>query len=349
MKKFLPYIIGLVILAGGLAFFVYKYSPTTLDANESVFTVKNLNDITKIRLSTETNTIVSLTLKGKKWMVNDKYEANEEAMGMLLEALKKMETQYQVPAPAEPIVIKDLIRQHNRCEIFLNGETEPSKIYDVGGPTADGVGTYMMMIVNGKMARHPYVTHIPSINAYMTQRYYPDIEHWRSIWIYRENDHTIESLKLVYNRDIEKSFEIKRVTGDSFVIANSKGEIGPQPKQRHIHQYLEFYNQLPVLFWKNKDTAAQDTVLSNIPYCTLNIKRTDKTESKAVIYYMPIADWSRVQVDENTGRKLMYDIENLYISLEDKKDFAIIQYHTWGNIFHSYDEFFRKPEPLPKQ
>ncbi|MGC8074401.1 hypothetical protein ACP3W1_27960, partial [Salmonella enterica] len=76
---------------------------------------------------------------------------------------------------------------------------------------------------------------------YLTQRYFPDVEHWRSIWIFRDDHRSIDDLKVEFNREKEKSFELKRVGEDSFVIANAEGKVAEQPKQRHIHQYLDFF------------------------------------------------------------------------------------------------------------
>ena len=235
MKKFLPHIIILLCLAGGVGYFIYEYSPSTMEKKDSDFAVKNIDDVTKVRLVDEKGNKAELILKDKKWTVNG-YEINEGARSLLFTAIQKLESIYQAPATAEPIVLKDMAKQYIKCEIWLNNEDKPSKVYYVGGPTADGGGTYMIMERDGHMARHPYITHIPGVNAYLTARYFPLIDRWRTIWVYRDNDRTIQSVKLDYPREKQKSFEIRSVAKDSFVIFNSDGQAGEQPKQRYIHQ-----------------------------------------------------------------------------------------------------------------
>ena len=341
MKKFLPYIIVFILLLAGVAYFMYEYSPTTLEKKESDFAIPNINDVTKVRLTDIKGNVVVLTLKDKKWTVNGKYDISEASHDLLFTCLQKLETNYRVPVNAEKNILNEMAAQHTKCEIYLNNEEQPNKIYYVGGPTADGEGTYMIMERNGQMARHSYVTHIPGIKAYLTGRYYPSEERWRSVWIFRDNDQDIESLKVIYHRELQKSLEITKVAKDSFVIANSEGKILEQPKQKFIHQYLNFYGGLSLEQFENKNKA-KDTILASEPYCTITMKRADKTESTVILYYIPVDDRTRVQFDED-GRKLLYDIEDYYISFNDKKDLAMVQYYTWGKVLHSYQDFFVKP------
>lgn len=341
MKKFLPYIIVFICLIAGVAYFVYQYSPTTMEKKESEFAVKNIDDMTRVRLTDTQGHSVDLTKKDKKWIVNGKYDINEATRDILFTAIQKLETNYQSPVNSEKYVLKDLGTQRTKCEIYMNNEDQPSKVYYVGGPTADGKGTYMIMERNGQMARHSYVTHIPGVDAYLTGRYYPEEDRWRSIWIFRENSGTIQSVKVTYPREKQKSFSINTVAKDSFVIANSEGQVLEQPKQRFIHQYLDFYDGLSLEAYANKEPA-KDTILPIEPYCIVNMTRKDKTESTVIIYYIPVSERTRVQFDE-AGNRLLYDPEHYYAQFNDKKDFALIQFYNWGKVLRNYQEFFMKP------
>lgn len=345
MKKFTPHLILLCCLAAGVAYFVYQYSPSTLEKKESDFAVHHIDKVSHIRLQDEKGNKVDLTRKGKKWMVNGQYDINEESQALLFAALQKVETMYQAPLSAEPVIMGDISKQRIKCEIYENNDEQPAKVYYVGGPTADGSGTYMIKEIDGRMARHPYITHIPGVNAYLTTRFFPLLDRWRTVWVLRDNDQSIASLKLEYLREKQKSFEIKTAAKDSFLIYDSEGRAGDQPKQRYIHQYLEFYASLPVEQFENK-ALPRDTILPMQPYCHLNLKRKDNSSSDIIVYYMPIHDQSRVQFDEE-GRRLLFDPEHYFILFNDQKDFAMIQYYTWGKVFRSYQDFFVKPVSLP--
>ena len=342
MKKFLPYIIILSVLVAGVAYFLYVYSPSTLEKKESQFAIRNTDAITKIIITDVKGGKLTLTRgKDHKLIVNGKYEANEEAEGLLFTALQKMETQYPVPVNAQPHVLTDMMKERARCEIYT-GSDEPSMVYNVGGPTADGTGTYVIMEVNGQAAHRPYVVHVPGIDAYLTSRYNTDEEYWRTRWVFRDNEMTIQSLSMYYNQEKQKSFTISKVGAkDSFVIANSDGVVSDQPKQRFIRQYLEFFSGLSLEAYENKNKI-KDTILGGEPFCTITMKRNDNSQTKVELFYMPLTEISRVQFDDN-GRKMLYDVEHYYLGMNDRKDMGLIQYYVWGKALRNYNEFFAKP------
>lgn len=344
MKKFTPYVVVFALLITGVVYFIYQYSPSTLEKKESDFAVKNIEAVTKVRLTDVKGNTVTLTKKGNKWLVNDKYDVNDGALGLLFNAIQKIETNYRTQQNGEKNVLNDMARLRNKCEIYINNNDKPFKVYYVGGSTADGEGTYMIMEREGQMAAHSYVTHVPGTKAFLTTRYYPDLENWRSIWVLRDNDQSIQSLKVTYNREVQKSFEVKKIAKDSFIVANSEGKVQEQPKQKFIHQYLNFYSELPLEVYENKNKAARDTVTNVEPFCTISVKRNDGSASTVTLFYIPVNDQTRVQYDDE-GRKLVYDIEHYYITFNNKEDFAMVQFYTWGKVLHTYQDFFVKPAP----
>ena len=346
IKKYLPYIIVLLALLGGVGYFMYEYSPTTMEQREMDFGVHNIDRVTRIDLSDVKGTKLTLTKQGKRWLVNGKYDVNDEAMVLLLIALEKVETQYIVPANAQPNVAKDMARQHSKCDIYLDGNDKPSKTYYVGGPTLDGKGTYMVMEIEGKPAVRPYVTHIDGVYAYLTSRYVPNEDRWRTRWIYHDNSQTIQSLKVEYQLEKQKSFIINRVAKDSFVLAGSDGSLATQPKQKFIQQYLDFYSEISLEAFENTNPI-KDSVLSGEPFCKVNLKRIDGTETNAILYYVPLNEKSMVRFDDD-GRPLRYDIEHYYAVLNGGKDFVLVQYYMWGKVLRSYDEFTKKPTSQSK-
>ena len=313
-----------------------------MERREMDFGVHKMERVSRIDLSDIKGVKLSLTKQGKKWIVNGKYEANEEALGLLWAAIEKVETMYPVPANAQPNVAKDMARQRSKCEIYIDGSSEAYKTYYVGGATLDGKGTYMVMEIDGKLATRPYVTHIDGIYAYLTSRYLPSEEHWRSRWVYRDNAQTIAQVKVSYLLEKQKSFTIDRVAKDSMVLVGSEGLPAQQPKQQFIQQYLDFYSEISLEAFDNNSPMKDSVLGKEQPFCRVSLKRVDGTETDAVLYYVPLNEKSMVRFDEN-GRPLRYDIEHYYAVLNGGKDFVLVQYYMWGKILRSYEEFFKKP------
>ena len=101
MKKFIPYIIVFVCLLAGVSYFLYQYSPSTMEKKEADFAVPNVGDITKVKLSDVNGNTMVLTRKEKTWIVNGKYEVNDVARDLLFTAIQKVETNYPTPANGE--------------------------------------------------------------------------------------------------------------------------------------------------------------------------------------------------------------------------------------------------------
>jgi hypothetical protein len=346
MKKYWPYILILVALGAGVGYFLYAYSPDTLAKKESDFGVHDLDDVYQIRLTTAKNETLLLTQTDKKWMVNGKYEPDEDMLRRFLSVIQHVEAKFPAPTNAQPIVLKDLAKQHVKCEISLKGDKTPSKVYYVGGPTADGTGTFMIMELDGKMATQSYVTHINGQTSYLTGIYAPMEERWRTKWVYRDNNSTIRSVKIEYHREHQKSFEITKVAKDSFVIANSEGKVEQQPKQKFIQQYLNFFESLSMESYENKNPK-RDSILMDQPFCTVSLERNDGKRLQSILYYAPVSVKTMVKFDDN-GRPLKYDIEHYYALINDKSDFVLMQYYVWGKALRSYDDFFRRPAQAAK-
>jgi len=342
MKKYLPYLFLIIALGGAVGYFMYSYAPSTLEKNESDFAIKNIDAITQVRLTDQEGKTLLLTKKDGQWLVNGKYPARDETLSLLFTAFQKMNTLSPVPVNAQENVLKDMVKAHVKCEIFLGNE-KPEKVYWVGGATNDNKGTYMVMELDGKMARQPYITLVPGMNAYLTPRYRVNEEDWRSRTIFSYKLEEIQSLSLIYNRERQKSFSLEQVAKDSFVIANSDGSKAQQTKQSYIQQYLSFYENISAEAFENSNPI-RDTIVKEIPYCTVTITKKDKSVQRTIVYYMPLNGRSKMQFDEN-GRKMLYDLDHYYALVNDDKDFALVQFYVWSKILRNYEEFFVKPKP----
>jgi len=342
MKKFIPYLLLVIALGAALGYFLYKNAPSTLEQNESDFAIKNVDAITKINLSDEKGKQLVLTKNAQgKWLANGEYEVSDAAFSLLFTAIQKVNTLGPVPLNGIENVLRDLLKKHSKIEIYTDDKS-PAKVYYVGGPTLDNKGTYMLMEIDGKTASKPYITYIPGLEAYLTSRYTNNLIHWRSRWVFQEKLHNIKRVQVSYTEDPSISFEINRVNKDSFEIENGKHEKENQPKQRFIQQYLSFYERISVEALQN-EYAGKDSILQTAPFCIVAVTDMSGKEKKAVLYHAPITDASSAVADEH-GRPLKYDLEHFYASLNDGKDFAIVQYYVWNKALRTYSEFFQKPQ-----
>lgn len=342
MKKFLPYLIVTVVLGATLGYFMYSFSPSTLEKNESNFAFKDIDEITQIQLSDNKGTKILLSKnESGQWLADKQYEVGEMPLGLLFEALQKVQTQGPVSEKGTPNVIRDLLHTHHKIEIYTNGK-KPAKAYYIGGPTLNGLGTYMLMEIDGEPAKKPYITYIPNVRAYLTGRYNAALLHWRSIWVYNTNSEHIKALSVTYhNVDSLQSFSLEKNADNEFVFFNHLKERAPeQPKAVRISQYLDFYQGLSIEGFKN-DFSGKDSILSKGAFCTISLTDLNGKTKTAALYRAPITEASMVRVDQN-GRPLNFDLERFYVLYNDQKDFGIAQYGVWAKALRAYDEFLTK-------
>ncbi|MBL0309056.1 MAG: hypothetical protein IPP77_05070 [Bacteroidetes bacterium] len=150
MKKYLPYILLILALAGASAWFVYNKTSGTSEMKEDAFAVKDASDVSKIVLTDSDHKQILLTKVEGIWMVNNKFPAREELIQSLMDAVTRMTILSPVPYSAHDNVLRELMAKNVKAEIYVAGESNPIKTYYVGGPTLDGKGTYLLLEKDGK-------------------------------------------------------------------------------------------------------------------------------------------------------------------------------------------------------
>lgn len=341
MKKYLPYLLILALLAGAAGWFLYRYSPSTIEKIESNFAVDDVQAIHRIVLKAVDGHQMELTHEPQGWLIDHTYPVNEATLSLLMTAIQKVRPKNVVPPTMLENVLKDMHQSSTRIEIY-DGANALMKAYTVGGPTSNGEGTFMILEVDGHPAKQAYITGIPGQPSYLTQRYYPSLDNWRNRWVFREDHSSIEALQVNYHQKPDRSFELQRISGtDSFVMKQHGVLADEQPKQRHVWQYLDFYAAISMEAYENKNPI-KDSILRQNPYCTITVKAKNKSVEEAVLYYMPLNERSVTRVDSE-GRPLLYDSEHFYATVHNGHDFVLVQYYVWGNILRQYSEFYLKP------
>lgn len=343
MKKYLPYILIIVLLGLGSAWFFYNQTTGTAEMDEDAFAVKDADDITKIILTDTDNKKITLKKQQGVWIANDKFEAREELTLSLLDAITRMKILSAVPYSAHDNVMRELMGRNVKTEIFTGSESKPERVYYVGGPTLDGQGTYLLLEKNGKPVERPHIIYIPSFLGYVTHRFNTDEENWRSKVLFRYRPEDIQSLSISYPDAEQNSFTIARINSDSFALspADEKYRIQDSYRQAYIRQYLEFYSSISIEAFDN-DYSGKDSLMKTRPFCILSITDKNHQVNQARLYRMPISKRSKVQFDEK-GNELDYDLEHYHAAIHNDKDLAIVQYYVFGKLMRQYKDFYFKP------
>ncbi|MBP6730532.1 MAG: hypothetical protein KA149_00650 [Chitinophagales bacterium] len=341
MKKYLPYLVVIIVLAVAAGWFIKNQSKGTINEREGNFAVKDEKEIAKIILTDTEKKRVELTNANGIWMVNGKYAAREDLVKQLFESITRVQSLCPVPTTAHDNVIRDMLTHHNKVEIF-DANNKLLKSYWVGGPTVDGQNTYMLLEEDGQPASRPHMTYLPGLKGYLTFRYAPDEENWRTKVLFNYGEGEIKALSVEYPGNEKNSFTLTQVAKDSFLLSpiDEKYRVNDTYQQRFVKQYLDFYSAIYIEAFDN-NYSAKDSVMKTTPYCIFTVTESDNSVNKVKLFYMPLSKRSKSQFDEKGNERTM-DMDHYYASIHDDKDFTIVQYYVFGKLLRNYNDFFFK-------
>ncbi len=338
MKKYIPYILLLVILSVLIGWFLLKPNQTTLDEKEGAFKVKDRARFGKVVLHDDKKRDIVLEKKNRIWWVNDKYEAREDLIERLLDVATRIESQAPVSKAAHENVLREMLASNIQVQIYYEGKSNPEKVYYVGGPTLDSKSTYMLMQVDGKPASRPHIVRIPGFDGYLTPTYEVEEDIWRSRMVFNVNPEAIKMIEVKYPERVEQSFSLELAGRDSFVLFNAKRQIG-QVKQGYLFAYISQFQGIQIEDFENENEE-KDLTLRQTPFAVISVTTQDEKTKSVKLFFMPVNRRSKTQVDEQ-GNDVKTDIDKLYIALNEDKDFGVAQVYVFGKLLRTFDEFIK--------
>lgn len=343
MKRYLPFIVLGILLATAIGWFVFTKTNSTLSDDENNFSVKNTADVTTIVLLNAKGEKLSLQKGEGRWMVNNKYEARPELITQMLDILSRQTSLAPVAKSAHDNVMREMMAQYIKVSVYTGSDTEAEKVFYVGGATVDSRATYMILEHDGQMAARPHMVYVPGRQGYLTPIYaHLDEEEWRSRIVFKHGEGDIQTLELNYAAEPEKSFRITRVEGDSFRLEPLSGTVPAVATYTHkyVRQYVYAFTEIHAEAFDNS-YSKKDSTMGTTPYCTFNIRSTNGKTNTVHLWRMPVNKRSKAQYDE-LGRPITYDVDRFYASINNGRDFVIVQYYVFGRLLRSYKDFFYK-------
>lgn len=339
MKKNILYLLLLTVLSVSVYYFVWKQRSSTLEEEEKNFAVDDTASVGKIRIADMNGKKISLEKKQDGWWVNDKYPARKDAIELLLSTIKNIRIKYPVAEAANDNVIKELSAQNKKVEIFdRNGHLLRS--YFVGGSTADGAANYMKT----EKGKHPFAAGIQGFAGTVGMRYIVNENEMRSRSVFNTPLNRIKDVKVEYTAKPDSSFILSVIGVDSFNVTRLKDNVLIDSKtvnKDKVGAYLSLFRFINVEAYDN-DSKMKDTILDQTPFCIITLTDRNEISSTATCYYKPVTITTLQQYDRN-GFPLKYDADHYYATINNGKDFALIQQFHFGRLFKTLDFFLNTP------
>jgi len=335
-NKILLVILSLLIAIS--VYFITTRRDSTIKGELSDFAVRDTADITKIFLADRTGKSVTLQKVNGSWLLEGKEELRPDLLRVLLECIHNIQVRNKVAKAAYNNVVKMLATTGIKCEIYLNNNEKPNKVYYIGGHTEDTQGTFMLL----ENSSVPFVTYIPGFNGYLTPRYNTEYNVWRSPRILRFNPSDLRTLTVSYQNFPDKSFSIHTGQGRYVVTSPDSSVILDKVDTVAVENYLAFYNGV---FYeslvKNLSQFQKDSILQYPPSIQISLD-LGQEEKSISLYPMPISSASLTLTD-SLGNPLKFDLDRLYGYLLPEQEFVTVQHYTFDKLFRQRNDFKAMP------
>lgn len=342
MNKNKPIIFILLFLAIVAIVLFTQNNSTTLQEKESGFAIADTSRVTKIFIADKQDHAVLLERENGSWKLNEKYMANPKMLEILLGTMYRIKVKAPVSLASHDNVVSRMASIGIKVEVYemayrinlfdkikLFEHEALAKVFYVGDATQDNRGSYMLM----EGAERPYVVYLPSLRGFISTRFSPMEDAWKSHIVFKNKLINIQSLSLAFGNEPESSFQIE--------VNDARGNYALTALQDS--RAIQHFDTLKVL---NLLTSFADlryeTRLNNIyspkkidsiiasPYLyELTIKDRIKGENKVKMFKRnAIPD----RMVEGEGAFIPIDHDRFYALINDGEDFVLMQYFVFDKV-----------------
>ena len=345
VKRLIFLSVTIIILLTAVILLLTRKSGT-LSASEKNFAVKDTASITKIFLvdSYEAQTLLERTEQG--WIVNGKYEIVKDNIDDLLSCIYNLVVKDIVAKSARNNINKRMATGSTKVEIYYSDylikagkfklfKLNKKKVYYIGDATMDNMGSYAIM----EGSSIPCVVYLPGFRGFVTPKYSPREDSWRS--------HNIVRLKMSKIQEI-KSMDLLEPANSFTILSNGNRNFDIMANNQRLSQYdtlrlLDFLsdfrdlNYEGIAFTLTKEE--KDSIFAR-KFKEITIKDVENKVTTITMFYLE--DEYEV-VEDNNDAKIMreYNRDRFYAIVNGNKDEIFrCQYFVFDRIVQPLEFFY---------
>ena len=338
MKKNLMLLIVLIVLtiiAGGI-YYLTGGSSGNLGEVYSDFAFQDTSMVTRIYLADTDGQTIDLKRKddGRFWSVNDKFNAREDAVRLLLKTFKRIKVKGPVPKTTQETVVKMIAGRGVRVEIFTADGL--SKTYLIGTCTQDHFGTYMVLErADGARSSEPLIMHMEGFTGCLRQRFFTNEEEWRYTGIFDHPELDISKVEVINHEHPESSFNIRYAGGNDLSLHSTFVHRDlPIFDTLAVKDYLLKYKKVHLETYESHlPLAGEDSLLNVLPAFTIRVTNDKGIDKKIDLYWKkPIK--SQLGPD---GEVMKWDGDRMYGVVGN--DVVLVQRYTFNPLLIGIEQF----------
>jgi hypothetical protein len=208
-----------------------------------------------------------------------------------------------------------------------------SVVYYVGDAPKDNLGTFMLK----EGAETVYIMHITGFKGFLSTRYSPIPDDWRDHTVFRSNLNEIQSVKVEFNAEPEKSYEVKRIGKHQYQLELSNNQqIDQSIDTLRLLNFLSSFADVRFeALLNNLPQTMKDSVISS-PFLH-RITLTNTQGETIVVTTFTKKKFSQFIVNEESLAPL--DLDRMYGQINKGKDFVLIQYFVFDKVLRPVSYF----------
>lgn len=333
-------VLYLVIMLGALAaILIFQNRKGTL-SEKGQFAIEDTATITRIFLADKRDNIVLLQKETDgQWTLNDTLKARKEAVNILLKTMHGLAVKAPVSKSSYNNVITRLAANSVKVEVYqmvyrinifdkmkLFPHEKRTKVYYVGHPTPDNMGTFMMI----EGSDTPFVVFLPGLRGYVSARYSAYPADWRDHTIFRTPPDNLKFIKVEFPGEPDQSFLLEK-EGRS-MIKITQLATGMVLNQFDTSRIVEFVNAYKFIAFESPIDAMEPKVMDSVthsqPAHIITVGDVNGKVKSIKTFRRPNHD----QAEDLDGNLYPWDINRLYALIDDGRELVLVQYFVFDEI-----------------
>lgn len=333
-KRLLPVI--LLLLLATVAWWLWKNNTgSTLAGPLTDFAIADTASVDRIFIVERNGSTADLRRTPAGWTVNG-MPAKDFQVNLLLRTFKLVELRSPVPKSLEPNVLRVMAGTARKVEIYQGGQ-KPSKIWWVGGSSADHYGTYMVLEIPGKgRSSVPFQMGMAAFTGVLNTRFHANIDDWRSSRV-THYPRLSEVSKVQVETPLRPGdgFSITYEGGDALALFDAHGQAVPMDTAQVQDLMLALRAGSFERFERSLSPEAVDSVINSTPWYVLSI--TSNQGVQRVPFWRKAPRPGELDLD---FEPVTEDRDRLYAMVNDTS-FVVVQRYWWDRVVRPLGSLMR--------
>ncbi len=351
MNKNKTLLIITLILAVLAVILIYSRTNSTLNPGISDFAIEDTATVTRIYMADKSDQQIELKRTSiGTWQLNNKYDAHQENMRIMLQTLANMKVREPVARAAHNNILSMLAVKSVKVEIYQNvhrisigsmklfPHEKLTKTFYIGDATMDNSGTYALM----ENAKAPVVLYLPGLRGYIATRFSTSETDWRVHTVFNKKLPEINSITVRHLDKPNESFKVINVNNDALKLVRlfDNTEVNQYDTIRLVSFVNAFRNIRYETLMNDMEPQRRDSIMNSAPIHHITLEAKDGTVQSIRTFARMLPE---PEIDVFDGSVITYDMDRMF-GLVNEEDFVTIQFFVFDKILLPLSTFVRPEE-----